>query len=248
MSLLSERRIVRIYSILLCFDREGQSSSLSLSRIMKLTVTGRFDRMLYLGVSDNHDSQLKIIQALTRKFKLDPNIRLEDVANLCPFNYTGADFYALCSDAMLKAMTRKAEEIDSKIGQFAVSEPDRSLADEYDIAEMNSRPPHSTGIRLTPQYYLAELATPAEIEVLVSQVDFELSLGELVPSVSKAEMLHYKVVQQRFSGETMNSDEKMQQKQLEMPRNGASKVESEGSDATDAPISGKKDKGKGRAL
>lgn len=78
----------------------------------------RFDRMLYLGVSDTHDAQLKIIQALTRKFKLDPEIRLEDVARLCPFNYTGADFYALCSDAMLKAMTRKAEEIDTKIGSF----------------------------------------------------------------------------------------------------------------------------------
>lgn len=73
--------------------------------------------MLYLGVSDNHDSQLKIIQALTRKFKLDPNTRLEDVAALCPSNYTGADFYALCSDAMLKAMTRKAEDIDRTIGE-----------------------------------------------------------------------------------------------------------------------------------
>lgn len=74
--------------------------------------------MLYLGVSDNHDSQLKIIQALTRKFKLDPLIDLESIANLCPFNYTGADFYALCSDAMLKAMTRKAEEVDAKIGEL----------------------------------------------------------------------------------------------------------------------------------
>ena len=73
--------------------------------------------MLYLGVSDNHDSQLKIIQALTRKFRLDPAIRLDLVAQRCPFNYTGADFYALCSDAMLKAMTRKAEDIDAKIGQ-----------------------------------------------------------------------------------------------------------------------------------
>lgn len=121
-------------------------------------------------------------------------------------------------------------------------------------AEINSRPPHSTGAKLTPQYYLAEIATPAEIEVLVSQVDFELSLGELVPSVSKAEMLHYKVVQQRFSGETMNSDEKMQQKQLEMPRgpagafaNGGMSGDADG-DADGVPIMGRKDKGKGRAL
>ena len=78
---------------------------------------GRFDRMLYLGVSDTHEAQLKIIQALTRKFKLDPHIDLRAISELCPFNYTGADFYALCSDAMLKAMSRKAEQIDARIGE-----------------------------------------------------------------------------------------------------------------------------------
>lgn len=47
------------------------------------------------------------------------------------------------------------------------------------IADLNSRPPYSTGTLLTPQYYLAELATPAEIEVLVSQRDFEAALAEV---------------------------------------------------------------------
>ncbi len=77
----------------------------------------RFDRMLYLGVSDTHDAQLKIMEALTRKFRLDPELDLRRIAERCPFNYTGADFYALCSDAMLKAMSRKAEEVDAKIGR-----------------------------------------------------------------------------------------------------------------------------------
>ena len=118
-------------------------------------------------------------------------------------------------------------------------------------ADLNSRLPYTTGTKLTPQYYLAELATPAEIEVLVSQIDFELSLGELVPSVSKAEMLHYKVVQQRFSGETMNSDEKMQQKQLEMPRGAPHSLANgavDGKDQAEVAVGGKRDKGKGRAL
>lgn len=75
--------------------------------------------MLYLGVSDSHDAQLKIIQALTRKFRLDPALELRTIADQCPFNYTGADFYALCSDAMLKAMSRKAQEVDAKIGRPA---------------------------------------------------------------------------------------------------------------------------------
>ncbi|SCV73142.1 BQ2448_7067 [Microbotryum intermedium] len=202
---------------------------------------GRFDRMLYLGVCDTHDAQLKIIQALTRKFKLDPNIRLEDVAALCPYNYTGADFYALCSDAMLKAMTRKATEIDDT------------------ITELNSKPPHSVGVKLTPQYYLAEMATSAEIEVLVLQKDFEAALAELVPSVSQAEMLHYKTVQQRFSSETMNSDERMaekeQQQQQQRPGQPLPGSEAAGAGSvTVAPPVGlsvaqqkRKDKGKGRA-
>lgn len=78
---------------------------------------GRFDKLLYLGVSKDHDSQLKIIEALTRKFRLHQSLDLKKVAEKCAFNYTGADFYALCSDAMLKAMVRKISEVDKKIGE-----------------------------------------------------------------------------------------------------------------------------------
>ncbi len=74
--------------------------------------------MLYLGVSTTHEAQLNILQALTRKFKLHPDLKLERVADQCPFHYTGADFYALCADALLKAMSRKAEELEETIGAF----------------------------------------------------------------------------------------------------------------------------------
>ncbi|KAL0947238.1 hypothetical protein HGRIS_013359 [Hohenbuehelia grisea] len=145
---------------------------------------GRFDRMLYLGVSDTHEAQFNILQALTRKFRLDPDLDLRSVAEKCPFNYTGADFYALCSDAMLGAMSRKAEELEAK------------------IAELNSLPgPYAHPHPLTPQYYLAEMASAQDIEVLVSQADFDLALHNLVPSVSQSEMDHYATVQQRFSGQ-----------------------------------------------
>jgi peroxin-6 len=84
---------------------------------------GRFDRLLYLGLSDTHEAQLHILQALTRKFRLDPSLELITVARQCPFNFTGADFYALCADALLKAMSRKAEDIDKRIGTFFFSLP-----------------------------------------------------------------------------------------------------------------------------
>lgn len=73
-----------------------------------------------MGLTDTHEAQLNILQALTRNFPLDFDLDLMDIARLCPFNFTGADFYALCSDAMLRAMSRKAEEIDRKIGMIVV--------------------------------------------------------------------------------------------------------------------------------
>jgi hypothetical protein len=52
---------------------------------------------------------------------------------------------------------------------------------------------------LTPQYYLAEMATPEEIAVVVTADDFAAALCDLVPSVSQAEMVRYAQIRERFS-------------------------------------------------
>lgn len=68
-------------------------------------------------------------------------------------------------------------------------------------ASFNSNPnlhpnhPHP----LTPQYYLAEIASEEDVHVEVTQNDFVFAMRELVPSVSQAEMNHYKYIQDRFS-------------------------------------------------
>ena len=41
---------------------------------------GRLDRCIYLGLSETHEQQLGILQALTRKFKLDPDVNLEKIS------------------------------------------------------------------------------------------------------------------------------------------------------------------------
>jgi peroxin-6 len=41
-----------------------------------LIVPGRLDRLIYLGVSEDRESQLKIVQALTRKFNLAADVDL----------------------------------------------------------------------------------------------------------------------------------------------------------------------------
>ena len=136
---------------------------------------GRFDKMLYLGIPDTHEKQLTILQALTRKFKLDPELQLARVAKTLPFTYTGADIYALASDAMLKAITRRADAVDAKIKRLP-------------------------GGPVSTAYFFDHLATEEDISVTVTEKDFEVARKGLVGSVSVKELEHYKRVREAFEG------------------------------------------------
>ena len=46
------------------------------------------------------------------RFKLETGNLLERVSEKCPFNLTGADFYALCSDAWMNAVKKKIHLLD----------------------------------------------------------------------------------------------------------------------------------------
>lgn len=46
------------------------------------------------------------------RFQLDSAVDLHDVVDRCPAHMTGADLYALCSDAMTAAIKRKIALID----------------------------------------------------------------------------------------------------------------------------------------
>lgn len=122
---------------------------------------GRFDKMLYLGVSSTHEQQVTILEALTRRFTLDADVDLTRVASRLPFTYTGADLYALCSDAMLKAITKKTKQVDVK-----VQEASKARGEEVSTA-----------------YYFDHLATPDDIAVIVGDDDFGAAQRELVASV-----------------------------------------------------------------
>merc|ERR1711939_730874 len=141
---------------------------------------GRFDKMLYLGVSDTHDKQLTIMGALTRKFTLHPTISLPRVASRLPFTYTGADFYALCSDAMLKAVTRQASLVDSK------------------IAQINNTNISSGKSKISTAYFFDHYASKEDVAVMVTEEDFVNAEKELVPSVSAKELEHYGMVRAQF--------------------------------------------------
>uniref|UniRef100_A0A8B9IER1 Peroxisomal ATPase PEX6 n=1 Tax=Anser cygnoides TaxID=8845 RepID=A0A8B9IER1_ANSCY len=73
---------------------------------------GRFDKLVYVGINEDRESQLQVLSAVTRKFKLDPSVNLSSILEKCPAQLTGADIYALCSDAMMCAVKRKVEWIE----------------------------------------------------------------------------------------------------------------------------------------
>jgi peroxin-6 len=117
------------------------------------------------------------------------------VAEKLPFTYTGADLYALCSDAMLKAITRSARIVDNKVteinGERAAHSP--------------PQPPISVA------YFFDHFATEMDTSVVVAEEDFMAAERELVPSVSADELGHYERVRREFEGDKGNEEKPSQQ-------------------------------------
>lgn len=67
---------------------------------------GRFDKLLYVGIYTEPESQLSVLKAITRKFKMENNDELNKIVEILPANLTGADLYSVCSNAWLNAARR----------------------------------------------------------------------------------------------------------------------------------------------
>ncbi|XP_069385744.1 peroxisomal ATPase PEX6 isoform X2 [Paralichthys olivaceus] len=99
---------------------------------------GRFDKLVYVGINEDRVSQLQVLQAILRKFQLDPAVNLEEVVDSCPAHMTGADLYALCSDAMTAAIKRKISRIDE--GVDSEDSPVVLSADDFSASLENFKP------------------------------------------------------------------------------------------------------------
>ena len=104
---------------------------------------------------------------------------MENFAELCAGNFTGADFYALCSNALAVAIKRNALRI-------------RDLVDG--INEMNCY----DDTQLTVRGWFAE-ASAEQLDVEVTMEDFLAARSTIVPSVSSSELAHYESLREQFS-------------------------------------------------
>ena len=73
---------------------------------------GRFDCLQYIGISSSAENKVNVLRALTRKFLLDESVCLRTLAERCPETYSGADLYALCTEAWMLAAKRVIESGD----------------------------------------------------------------------------------------------------------------------------------------
>eukprot|EP01133_Synstelium_polycarpum_P003812 gene3812-4399_t len=141
-----------------------------------LMIPGRLDRLLYLGISSDKESQLKIVKALTRKFHLGDDVDLKDAVDKCQMNLTGSDFYALCSDALANAIKEKIQELEEIRTKRRAEALANNVSDEIDEDQEES-----------------------DQQVIVFQRHFLEAVDMLVPSVSQDEMAYYHKVQKQFS-------------------------------------------------
>jgi peroxin-6 len=80
--------------------------------------TGRFDKLIYLGVAKTIEEKVKILKAQTRKMDLDEDVCFDDIARKLPPNFTGADFSALTSESYMIAVKERIEQVRIEIEAY----------------------------------------------------------------------------------------------------------------------------------
>ncbi|XP_031782513.1 peroxisome assembly factor 2 [Nasonia vitripennis] len=121
---------------------------------------GRFDKMLYVGIYSDTESQMGVLKALTRHFRLARGGKeLEELVKELPDNLTGADLYSVCSNAWLRAVRRALT----------------SQGSEKEKEEVKGE------------------------DVVVGLEDFVHTSRDLVPSVSREEIIRYEKLREELS-------------------------------------------------
>lgn len=74
---------------------------------------GRLDKLVYLGISAGVDEQRRVLRAQLRRCRTALSIDEDAILARCAPTMTGADFYALCADAVLCAVRRAVVSAES---------------------------------------------------------------------------------------------------------------------------------------
>ncbi|XP_035206685.1 peroxisome assembly factor 2-like isoform X2 [Stegodyphus dumicola] len=118
---------------------------------------GRFDRLLYVGIPEDKRSKMSILKALTRKIPLAKDVSLEKVIEKCPKYLSGADFYSLCSNAVIKRVEKNVEQLEK--GETTIEELSSAIRTEDFLSALENLVPS-----VTPEQYEEYLQIKSRME------------------------------------------------------------------------------------
>ena len=153
---------------------------------------GRFDRLLYVGASEDATNHAHVIRALTKDFRMARDVNLDKLAESIPLTFSGADMYALCADAWLAAVRRT---LGDKAGDASYAAP---------VADGGAfNPDYSSGDSDAEDEHKVKSAKAAP-KIEVTQVDFLLSAAKLKPSLNPSDLAHYERLRAKYSHNAPN--------------------------------------------
>ncbi|CDW87814.1 aaa atpase domain-containing protein [Stylonychia lemnae] len=149
--------------------------------------TGRFDKMIYLGVAKTSEERVKIIQAQTRNLKLEEGIDLNLIVQNIPENFTGADFSALTTESYMIAVKEKIEDLEVSIKIF---KQENNIPDQDEILP-------ETYLKL--KYGDDKIAQDREAQILIKQDHMIRALSKITPSISLEELRKYEELRDKYT-------------------------------------------------
>ncbi|KAH9580914.1 Vps4 oligomerization [Trypanosoma melophagium] len=138
---------------------------------------GRFDTLCYLGIPATRHEQRQAITALTRKFNLAQDVDFDLLLNTLSLEYTGADLFALCSDAMMFAVEAMLQ--DAMKGSVTTDETTTTTTTASQAVEENN--------------------SNEAPRLVVRMADFLQARSQLKPSVSKEDLKRYESLRTKFT-------------------------------------------------
>ncbi|KAG8191952.1 hypothetical protein JTE90_007747 [Oedothorax gibbosus] len=118
---------------------------------------GRFDRLLYVGIPEDKKSKMNILKALTRKIPLSKDVNLEEIIEKCPSQLSGADFYSLCSNAVIQRVEKNVELVEK--GEVSIEELNADVQTEDFLSALKSLVPS-----VSPEQFLQYKSLKSKIE------------------------------------------------------------------------------------
>lgn len=93
--------------------------------------TGRFDKLVYLGVAKTKEERVNILKAAGRTMAFHQGLDFLQVVEHIPENFTGADHAALVNEAYMVAVKEKIESLEHDIEEFRL---ERNIPDDTQIS------------------------------------------------------------------------------------------------------------------